>query len=247
MLWSVRILLRSDILLLRRKGGSLNSWNGCLSDFHEGILLLHGGVGRRREMTTSSSLASKSYYEILGVNRRATAKQIKDQFYRLSKQHHPDKHQGCQESHRKFQEINEAYSVLIDSQQRLVYDRELRTRLGPMNDHNISRSRSTDDPFFQADQGRTKSNFPRRNVSNRVNSIYEARYARYAIKEEERHRTARSSSVNGQDRSTGSPGAQQEGTPNSLAIEHIRLWQLILLLGCVGFGVHVMRQRRLGS
>ena len=60
----------------------------------------------------------KDYYQTLGVSRTASAEEIKRAYRRLASQHHPDK--GGDKS--RFQEIQEAYSVLGDDQQRQQYD-----------------------------------------------------------------------------------------------------------------------------
>ena len=61
---------------------------------------------------------NKNYYEILGVAKDASEKDIKKAYRTLSKQHHPD-HGGDEE---KFKEINEAYSVLSSPEKREQYD-----------------------------------------------------------------------------------------------------------------------------
>ncbi len=62
---------------------------------------------------------AKDYYKILGVEKSASQEEIKKAFRKLAQQHHPDKPNGNEE---KFKEINEAYSVLSDSQKRAQYD-----------------------------------------------------------------------------------------------------------------------------
>jgi curved DNA-binding protein len=62
---------------------------------------------------------AKDYYKILGVEKSASQDEIKKAFRKLAQQHHPDKPNGNEE---KFKEINEAYSVLSDSQKRAQYD-----------------------------------------------------------------------------------------------------------------------------
>ena len=62
---------------------------------------------------------SKDYYKILGVNKNASAEEIKKAFRALAHQHHPDKAGG---NEAKFKEINEAYQVLGDPEKRQRYD-----------------------------------------------------------------------------------------------------------------------------
>ncbi len=64
-------------------------------------------------------MAKRDYYETLGVNKTASADEIKKAFRRQAVQHHPDK-EGGDES--KFKEINEAYEVLKDQSKRQRYD-----------------------------------------------------------------------------------------------------------------------------
>lgn len=62
---------------------------------------------------------AKDYYEILGVDRKASANDIKTAFRKKAHQHHPDK--GGDEA--KFKEVNEAYQVLSNEEKRQQYDR----------------------------------------------------------------------------------------------------------------------------
>ncbi len=68
-------------------------------------------------------MAEKNYYKILGVNKDASADDIKKAFRKLALKHHPDKNQGNKESEKKFKEINEAYEILKDDQKRAAYDK----------------------------------------------------------------------------------------------------------------------------
>ena len=63
----------------------------------------------------------KDYYEILGVDKKATEVQIKSAYRKLAKKYHPDvdKSSSAQE---KFKDINEAYEVLSDKEKRARYD-----------------------------------------------------------------------------------------------------------------------------
>ena len=64
-----------------------------------------------------------SYYEVLGVGRGASEKDVRQAYRRLARQHHPDVNPGDKASEEKFKEINEAYEVLSDAEKRKKYDR----------------------------------------------------------------------------------------------------------------------------
>lgn len=64
-----------------------------------------------------------NYYDILGVARNASEKEIRQAFRKLARQYHPDVNPGDAAAEEKFKEINEAYSVLSDAESRPKYDR----------------------------------------------------------------------------------------------------------------------------
>jgi molecular chaperone DnaJ len=65
----------------------------------------------------------KDYYELLGVARDASEADLKKAFRHLALKYHPDRNPEDEEAEEKFKEINEAYSVLSDSEKRSNYDR----------------------------------------------------------------------------------------------------------------------------
>ena len=64
----------------------------------------------------------KDYYQILGVKKAATEKDIKLAYRKLAKELHPDKNPGNKQAETRFKEVNEAYEVLSDSDKRGKYD-----------------------------------------------------------------------------------------------------------------------------
>jgi curved DNA-binding protein len=66
---------------------------------------------------------AKNYYDVLGVKRDASEKEIKSAFRKLAKKHHPDANPNDPSAEAKFKEINEAYEVLSDKEKREMYDR----------------------------------------------------------------------------------------------------------------------------
>lgn len=69
-----------------------------------------------------------NYYEVLGVSSTSSAEEIKQQYRKLAKEHHPDKKQGDDS---KFKEIAEAYEVLSDDHKRQRYDASLNGTSNP--------------------------------------------------------------------------------------------------------------------
>ena len=94
----------------------------------------------------------KDYYKILGVERKASADDIRSAYRKLAMQYHPDKNPGDKKAEDKFKEINEAYQVLSDEQKRARYD-----QLGSAySDFRTGGGRPGDfrwDDWFQQQQG----------------------------------------------------------------------------------------------
>ena len=68
-------------------------------------------------------MAGKDYYDILGVNRGASEREIKQAYRKLARKYHPDVNPGDKSAEAKFKQINEAYEVLSDKENRKKYDR----------------------------------------------------------------------------------------------------------------------------
>ena len=67
-------------------------------------------------------MAKRDYYEVLGVDKNASAEEIKKAYRKMAIKYHPDKNPGDKEAEEKFKEAAEAYSVLSDADKKARYD-----------------------------------------------------------------------------------------------------------------------------
>ncbi|MGA1582281.1 MAG: molecular chaperone DnaJ [Saprospiraceae bacterium] len=67
-------------------------------------------------------MAKRDYYEVLGVQKGAEAKDIKKAYRKVAMQYHPDRNPGDKQAEEKFKEAAEAYEVLNDPEKRARYD-----------------------------------------------------------------------------------------------------------------------------
>ncbi|KAL6493885.1 Chaperone protein dnaJ gfa2, mitochondrial [Orobanche gracilis] len=73
-------------------------------------------------LVAARSIHGTDFYDVLGVNKNATASEIKKAYYGLAKRLHPDTNKDDPEAERKFQEVQKAYEVLKDEEKRQQYD-----------------------------------------------------------------------------------------------------------------------------
>ena len=77
---------------------------------------------RKFHVSSVSCQKKKDYYDVLGVTRNTSAKDIKKAYYELAKKYHPDTNKNDPNAAKKFQEVSEAYEVLSDDTKRKQYD-----------------------------------------------------------------------------------------------------------------------------
>jgi DnaJ-class molecular chaperone len=68
-------------------------------------------------------MADRDYYEVLGVERNASADEIKKAYRKLARKHHPDVNPGDKAAEARFKETQQAYDILSDAEKRSLYDR----------------------------------------------------------------------------------------------------------------------------
>ena len=110
------------------------AWMRRFNKMHEAIPTLNKSF---------SSHSSKTYYDVLGVPRSASSRDIKIAFLQLTKQHHPDLNPNQPSD--KMAEINEAYGILGNPSKRQHYNHKLRMagsygRSMDYSDNNVNRS-----------------------------------------------------------------------------------------------------------
>ena len=83
-------------------------------------------------MDNGQYMANKrDFYEVLGVNKSATADEIKKAYRKVAMQYHPDRNPGDKDSEEKFKEAASAYEILSDADKKAKYDRYGHQAFGP--------------------------------------------------------------------------------------------------------------------
>ncbi|XP_076376163.1 dnaJ homolog l(2)tid, mitochondrial isoform X2 [Megalopta genalis] len=97
---------------------SVGNWNTKKPGKNE----IQSFIQTQRSIHTTNRLLKRNYYEILGISKNASSKDIKKAYYQLAKKYHPDTNKGDPNASKKFQEVSEAYEVLSDDTKRKEYD-----------------------------------------------------------------------------------------------------------------------------
>jgi curved DNA-binding protein len=97
-------------------------------------------------------MGPKDYYDILGLEKNTSQKQVRDAYRRLALLHHPDRNKDNPEAADRMKEINEAYAVLSDPQKRSEYDALRQTM-----DHQLTAGSGRHTPIRTSSRDRTSS------------------------------------------------------------------------------------------
>ena len=101
--------------------------------------------------TTSPESSSKpTYYNDLGVDPQVSSKELKEAFYKLSKEYHPDRNIGNPDALKKFQTISEAYDFLSNPEKRIKYDKGVLGRNSSVAEREAAAHRFEGETFYGA-------------------------------------------------------------------------------------------------
>ena len=112
----------------------------------------------------------KGFYEILGIQRSSTDKEIKQAYRRLARQYHPDVNKNDKNAEEKFKQINEAYEVLSDKNKRKLYD-----SYGPNWKQAEGINGDGFNPFTHSNMGFNFGGFQNINLGNMFDGIFGGR------------------------------------------------------------------------
>ena len=130
-------------------------------------------------------MEQKDYYEALGIDKSATAKEIKEAYRRLAFQYHPDKNPGDPAAVERMKGINEAYAVLSDPVKKERYD-SLKDSYGDSAYNRFRQGYSEQDIFRDSDINQVFEEFSRsfgfRNFEDVFREVYGPGYRTFADK-----------------------------------------------------------------
>lgn len=98
----------------------------------------------------NSSTKTETYYNDLGVDPQVSSKELKEAFYKLSKECHPDKNIGNHDALKKFQKISEAYDLLSNPERRVKYDKGVLGRNSSVAEREAASHRFEGESFYGA-------------------------------------------------------------------------------------------------
>ena len=122
-----------------------------------------------RSLHLSGVQLGQSYYEDLGVHPQSSSKEIKNAFYKLSKDFHPDRNVDDPSALKKFQNISEAYDTLSNPAKRTKYDKGVLGRSSSVAEREASSHRFEGETFYGSRSAKLhRSNDRSRNLDSWV-------------------------------------------------------------------------------
>ena len=114
-------------------------------------------IHRRSLHLSAIYLSKQSYYDDLGVHPQSSSKEIKNAFYQLSKEFHPDRNVDNTSALKKFQAISEAYDTLSNPKKRTQYDKGGLGRSSSVAEREASSHRFEGETFYGSRSNRMKT------------------------------------------------------------------------------------------
>eukprot|EP00656_Telonema_subtile_P001667 TRINITY_DN10728_c0_g1_i1.p1 TRINITY_DN10728_c0_g1~~TRINITY_DN10728_c0_g1_i1.p1 ORF type:complete len:618 (+),score=126.72 TRINITY_DN10728_c0_g1_i1:3-1856(+) len=85
------------------------------------LLMVLSYYGEQFEKPNAIELAGQDHFQVMGVAKTVTAKDLKKKFHALARKWHPDKNPGCEDCKARMQSITKAYEVLSDPQEKAAF------------------------------------------------------------------------------------------------------------------------------
>lgn len=130
-------------------------------------------------------MSQNDYYQILGIDQKASPRQIKDTYRKLAFKYHPDRNRKNPESAEKMKRVNEAYAVLSDPAKRREYD-AMRHQFGSSAYSQFRQNYSEQDIFSGSDVNQILEQMARafglRGFDEIFKEFYGQRYRQYEFR-----------------------------------------------------------------